>query len=203
MGKNYHLTRESLCQITAGERVHLGHLDAAPPLRRARPTSVTPRTSLLMDEGAKRWMLKTVRSQYWRVSRWYDVDDLIQEGYLTFYRIAKRYNATDRPHLMRLFQVSFTRHLHMLASKRTRDSSEVLAEEDLPECADDSARMSTFVAEAPARIRTLLKTLEKVDPKLLREPYRRNANGSRETYSERLCRLAGIDPKIDVLAELH
>lgn len=93
----------------------------------------------VMDDGAKGWLFKTAHKHYWRVCPFYDLEDLIQDGYLCYQRVYTRYCTTqeyrtdkgrlikerrpeelvtERRHLMRLFQTTFLNHIHDL-SKRT------------------------------------------------------------------------------------
>jgi hypothetical protein len=96
-----------------------------------------------MDDGAKLWMMKYARRHFWRVSSWCDLDDLIQDGYMTYYRIVAKYcyprrryitqhgqvmpprpkarPVKDRPHLMALFKLAFAQHIDELAKRRTAE----------------------------------------------------------------------------------
>src|ERR1700734_1858383 len=76
-----------------------------------------------MDKGARLWMIKFARQQIWRVQDGsYDLDDLIQDGIVTWYRIAEKYkNEVDaKKHLMSLFQVSFMNYINTMSKKRGR-----------------------------------------------------------------------------------
>ena len=120
-----------------------------------------------MDDGATRWLFKTARQNFWRVANWYDFDDLIQDGYLTYYRICRRYpDVKERAHIMGLFQVSFINHLHRLANLRTRASAEVTfadtnASEDtlLDKVVSNEAELLMFIAHAPGFVKQALGSL--------------------------------------------
>lgn len=82
--------------------------------------------SMDMDQGARAWLARTARKNYWRVSDWYDLDDLIQDGYWHWYRIINKYPYITKPRMTRnarriimgLFQRTYTNHLHDLAKRR-------------------------------------------------------------------------------------
>jgi len=176
-----------------------------------------------MDEGARRWLFKTVRKNYWRVCRWYDVSDLIQEGYAAYYEVAhKRYpHAVDPPHRMRLFQLVFMSRLHDLANKRTRLAAEV-CEADLAR--PDAAQVETVLtmiadeptlleavpalASAPQYVRDALALFGTPEGlRAVRAAYRKRREGRhlvRETLNERLCRLTGRDPReVDIVGGIR
>lgn len=81
-----------------------------------------------LDEGLKRWIYRTAHRNYWRVSRWYDLDDLIQDGFLCYQKCAHKYRRLqrkrkprkdDRRNFMALVKRAYENHIHDLASKRT------------------------------------------------------------------------------------
>lgn len=128
-----------------------------------------------MDEGARRWLLKTARSNYWRVASYIDLDDLIQDGYLTYHRVVSRYSQTkSRAHIMALFKRVYHNHLHDLANERSHSVAEVLYA-DLISSAGGPSVLSeeqvwerllavadtdlVFMAEAPRPIRDLLSAV--------------------------------------------
>ena len=106
-----------------------------------------------MDDGAKLWMMKYARKNFWRVAGWYDLDDLFQDGHMTYQRIVEKYcfpwrsyitqygqkmpprrkakPVKDRAHLMALFKLAFCQHIHMLARQRT-DAPETVASDLIP-----------------------------------------------------------------------
>lgn len=168
-----------------------------------------------MDEGARRWLFKTVRKNYWRVSSWYDVPDLIQEGYEVYYEVVnERYpNAVDPPHRMRLFQLAFLSRIHDLANQRTRAAIEI-REAELSRTSDNGAVSSVFdtfvdessllevlpaLAAAPQYVKDALALFATEDGlRKVRAQYRKVRVGKhlmRETLNERLCRLTRNDPR--------
>ena len=176
-----------------------------------------------MDDGARRWLFKTARKNYWRVSAWYDLDDLIQEGYVAYYIVLNKYpRAVDPPHRMGLFRVIFLNRLHDLANARTHMVQET-CESDLirPATSDTDEFFESPLAQIPAEpsilealsslsyapqyVRDALKLFASEDGlRSLRAVYRKVPVGEkcpgkrqhlrRETLNERMCRLTGYDP---------
>jgi hypothetical protein len=169
-----------------------------------------------MDQGGYRWLLKTARTNYWRVAHWMDLDDLIQDGHWQWWRLCRKYpHVVDRPHMMRLFQLTFTHHLHDLANKRTalgEVSIEVKVADDESKRGDIIDRLTApadigaaqiALATAPPAIHRVLEVFATADGRRkLNGVYRRTGRkgGLRETANQRLCRLAGIPTSIDIEA---
>lgn len=70
-----------------------------------------------IDAGMRKWIESTARKNHWRVRKWMEVDDLIQEGYLCVIKCRKKYphlagRRDSRKHFMALVQTTFTRRLH-------------------------------------------------------------------------------------------
>src|ERR1039458_4539334 len=151
-----------------------------------------------IDQGVEGWIYKTSKANLWRVVPLYDLNDLIQEGFLYFCIINHKYpNVTSRAHMMRLFQRSFINHLHDLAEMRTkRPTPEPLTIENGGEMISGflDAAFQTFIAQAPAHIRSVLVLFNTEDGcRKLRAAHRIRPGGTRETRNERWCRLIGVD----------
>jgi len=104
-----------------------------------------------VDDGAKRWLHNTARKHAWRVvDSHYSKDDLIQDGYVCYYRVIARYTGTSKyfttdrgnvievdrtnqkpltkAHLMSLFKTSFLNDITDKAKHRTRQPETTLAD---------------------------------------------------------------------------
>lgn len=157
-----------------------------------------------MDEGARGWICRTATKNFWRVHPWYELDDLIQDGYCLYYKMRRHYpDAVDRPHTMRLLQVSYINHIHNIARKRwdvvedmesQLNQDQITAVKNLP-C--DCAALLQLIAEAPSAVKAVL--VKAMTTTALRSRFRRRSNGSRETWNERFCWMAGLDPKTNKL----
>jgi hypothetical protein len=156
-----------------------------------------------MDEGAKGWLYKTACTNWWRVASYMELDDLIQEGYACYYYLHNHYkDVHDAPHIMSLFKVAFVNVIHDL-SKGTRSSGvgswvcwtdtygDSSAVDQVPAEVDDIADL---ISEAPPVLASALKALLASGEKLA-APYLRRNDGTRETFNDRLCSIAGLNPK--------
>lgn len=151
------------------------------------------------------WIVNKAKRDYWRVAGWYDLDDLIQDGYMCYARCHAKYPSDlSRRHFMALVQVSFVNHIHNLAKKKSLCQEQVLSEiahdgDERPESTADrllgvepeEATLGTILSQLPEGLRQLvLKLLDGGS----NTPYLRQ--GRRwETNNEFYCRLAGLDPK--------
>jgi len=155
-----------------------------------------------MDEGARLWTIKVANKEYWRVCRWYDVDDLVQDGVMWWYVTANRYPNAEKPHLMSLYKMSFARHITDLA--RDMASKYEAPCDDVSELANDAdaqSDMDRCIVEAPPVVRSLLQAVIDNPQELFAKRV------DKKTLNERLCKLVGIEPDFDlhaaVLAYLH
>jgi DNA-directed RNA polymerase specialized sigma24 family protein len=166
-----------------------------------------------LDEPARLWIYKIAHKQFWRVSRWYEFDDLVQDGFMKFYHVRAHYpKVKDQPHLMALFKVAFLNHIHLLASRRT-NSAEACFLTDLAagmslqadhelDVADavgppqePYALLFTALCNAPAPVVRLLEKIASEPRSLaLSAAYRKRRDGTKETLNQRLCRLVKLDP---------
>lgn len=152
----------------------------------------------------------TARREYWRVSRWMDLDDLIQDGFMCWYRVIRRYARVPHgssKHRMALFKRVFTNHIHDLSKRRSRLPE--MHFEDLPHDIADHLH-ATYASQdlygaAPPLVKLGLTVLMAPEhARSLRSHYRVRVDMSRETFNERLCRLAGLDPRvIDLAGEIR
>lgn len=156
-----------------------------------------------MDTGARGWIVKTIRENYWRVADYYEFDDLVQDSYLVWKKIVDRYpDVTEPKHRMALFKTAFRNHIHDVSKKRTLYVERYTLEADMPVSmetlreGDDGSQdpnAGLIVSQLPDKLKNMLARLctEKRN-----YPYRRYLDGTRETFNERLCRLAGLDPDL-------
>ena len=170
-----------------------------------------------IDDGVRGWIFKTAMKNYWRMASWYDFEDLIQDGFLHFYRVRERYkDVKDKPHLMRLFQTCYRNHIHDLANKRTRtpehlfvdlitpDSSEYDVLDRLKGIEEEIGPLLVLLRQAPSEVREVLE-LFLTDSGLckLSGPTLRFDN-ARETFNAKLCRLLGKNSeRCDVLGSVR
>lgn len=92
------------------------------------PFLVAAKDDPFLDEGARGYIVNTAKREFWKMAEWYELDDLIADGYLCYYRCRSRYLPTiqrcepkfagQRKWLMALVKRAFFNHISTLASKR-------------------------------------------------------------------------------------
>ena len=168
-------------------------------------------SDLFPDVGARRWLLKYVKKNFWRVAAWIDYDDLIQDGYVAYYETRMRYpTATEPAHIMWLFQLVFRSKIEDLVRANTNQVDD--ARSDLVETIEspnmiipDFSNFHALLVKAPELIKEALSLL--IDEQARNElttPFVKHDNGRRETMNDRMCRLLGKDPNcIDIVGQLR
>lgn len=153
------------------------------------------------DRGLRGWIIKYAKKNYWRVASWYDLEDLIQDGLLAYALCRQKYGhrVENRRHFMSLVQVVFANHVTDLANARTKSVQEISisqiaaqgrelqALEYLAGAEDGGQELKAALSLASEEILAFLKLFE--TPEGLAEldkPLRRRADGTRETWDERL-----------------
>lgn len=158
--------------------------------------------TILPDEGARKWLFKYAKKNYWRVAQWIDFDDLIQDGYVEYYEVLKRYpSATEPAHIMQLFKLCFCSKLEDLVRANTKQVDD--ARSDLVEVYEsplmvvpDSSVFTALVVKAPQLVRDTIALLaDEKNRDVLSAPFKRYDNGRRETLNERVCSMLGLDYK--------
>lgn len=179
-----------------------------------------------LDEGMRGWIISTAKKNYWRVAAYYDLDDLIQDGYLCYAKCHARYThltvkrhplKDDKRRFMALVQAAFTNHITTLAWKRSRlpeqnfsatahvlgvpDEGALL--EDLLSPQQEQATVSLLLSTAPKEIKRLFELLVEDAVSLggyLRMRRQGQRSRQRETNNEYFCRLLGLNPaEIDLI----
>lgn len=184
----------------------------------SKPSAARPRSRLLpqpgdLDDSARIWMVRYARKNFWRVAAWYDLDDLIQDGYMCWAHICRYYCNSERDapvteikHLMSLFKRAFSNHVHQLANKRSAGNwfspfcGEMVVTEECVDLEDPALVLPTStdadaisLAEAPPAVRKLIDEITQ-HPELVDVQCRRQLAGRRQTTNEWLCSIVGLDP---------
>lgn len=165
---------------------------------------------MFMDEGARKWLFRYSKKNYWRVAAWMDFDDLIQDGYGEYCEVLKRYPQAETPqHKMRLFQLCFRSKMEDLVRANTRQLDD--ARSDLVEIFDgdavlipDFSNFYTLLIKAPQVIKDALALLaDDSSREEFCKPFVRYDSGRRETLNDRFTRMLGQDSTVDVVGQLR
>lgn len=124
-----------------------------------------------LDAGMRGWIVNFARSSYWRVQNTMELDDLISEGYLAYYRCRDRYtdltqrkhpSAAQRRQFMALVKVAFRNRITTLAWEATNRAS-VMSDEGtpLPVVTYNEGPLAVLLAKAPKEIGDILSVFVK------------------------------------------
>lgn len=79
-----------------------------------------------LDAGMKGWLVRKANEEHWRMSAWYELDDLIQDGYICYCKCVRSYpqlaeiknpDSGQRKWFMALVQTTFHNHIMTLGGK--------------------------------------------------------------------------------------
>jgi DNA-directed RNA polymerase specialized sigma24 family protein len=164
----------------------------------------------LPDEGAQRWLRNYANKNFWRVASWMDYDDLVQDGYMCYADTIRRYpNTQTREHTMSLFKLVFRSHIEDLVRKSRKQVLDE-ARSDIVEIVDnytyspDNSDFNAMILKAPKVVRdAVLLFLDDSTLEQLRQPYRRDDLGRRETLNDRICKLLNKPNSLNLVALLR
>lgn len=176
-----------------------------------------------MDSGAIGWMVRYAKANFWRIKKvtpTIQLMDLIQDGRECYYYTIRKYPAAvERRHIMRLFKLVYRSRIEFLAHgksisrnnscnpKSVEHECDTDALSSLTTSLTDSELASIYVliTEAPPYIKALLEVINTAaGQQRLRDAYKLESNGHRETVNERLRALIGCsDKSLDLVGELR
>ena len=163
------------------------------------------------------WIYNTSYRNLWKVSKWYDFEDLVQDGLMIALKCRARYGSDITPaHFTALVQTSFRNHIidlqrtncsvfeyHVVDLEGKSFTSEADAFDILrqPEYADQE--IACTLSELPESIKAVLRLFLSSDSlRKLRLPMRETLTDS-ETPAKRLKRLANWPEEKDFESELE
>jgi hypothetical protein len=178
------------------------------------------------------WIKNHSSRNYWRVAKWMDLADLVQDGIMIAYKIEKRYGRPgidiDEPHYMSLLKKSFHNHIADLLRRSRGDMAEIhfsdmentlvgtgvilkgrSHNESVVDrlAKDNEPLMQDFwmmIQEMPAQLRAgVLLLMTDEGAEKLRSALRLRWDGTEETTEERLYRLTGFSERKDFDIELR
>jgi DNA-directed RNA polymerase specialized sigma24 family protein len=132
-----------------------------------------------LDEGMRGFIHSTARKEFWRVASWYELDDLVQDGYMCYYKCRDRYGVlsvknhpskADKKWMMSLVKTTFLNHVrHKLAGKMRYGHEVPVSQLGAPEAEfgdiwdsgiippqSEEATLAAMVAQAPYEIKQLM-----------------------------------------------
>lgn len=153
------------------------------------------------------WIVNTAKRNHWRVSLWYDMEDLIHDGIVCFCRCRDKYDdVANQAHFMALVKTTYTRHIHNLSLVRSR-LEEIHIADLVDEDVDTHKSFDKFVYEReeatflvmvsrlPEEIKDLFVTLVN-DARNIK--YLTRSDKTRETTNEWLVRIGNLPEGMDI-----
>jgi hypothetical protein len=156
------------------------------------------------------WIKRYAQKNLWRMPPFFDLEDLIQEGYMVYSRCNQHYPMTLRQkHFMALVQRSFANRIHRLANARTAMIKEIAMGagpeferemEFFSPTEPEEASFMTLFGQLPDEIMAMFTTIMNDARNIPMLVY---SDGRRETTKEYLARICGLPEDIDVEALLR
>lgn len=147
-----------------------------------------------------KWACSFIHRNNWRCDHIHDFDDLLQDAYLTYLKIVKRYPRVIEPaHFMALFKTAMIYQMHDKAryvkAKNVRHADvldfDLLCNKLIGD--ENAGYLSITVNNAPVQLRHALSVFENT-PEALRRAPRNTPKKYRENLNMKLSRILGMNP---------
>jgi hypothetical protein len=166
------------------------------------------------------YVINGMKANYFRVSRTLSREDYMQEAYLVFLRVVRKYEGTvtEPKHMMALFKQAWANELNDLATRDTQQrmfvqaplsrddgGEDVEAFEPAGDCDNDGA-LATMLRQAPREVSMVLNLFLSAPQEVLDvalASWRGKDRRCRTGGSQRICHLLGIDPSVDVMQRVE
>ncbi|MNK87230.1 hypothetical protein D3C87_1071610 [compost metagenome] len=161
------------------------------------------------------WTANFVAAHMWKVERTQQRADVMQEAYLVFMKVSRRYPELDDPrHFMALYKTSWTRRFTDLANADTADRVTVgmgstapgedgEQEREFVGVTDNDGTLAVLIRQAPAEVKQVINLFLSAPQEILDVALAGWTGKRDERYatggSRRLCRLLGLPDDLDVM----
>jgi hypothetical protein len=145
------------------------------------------------------WSVNYIKKNMWSIEQGvYEIDDLLQEGYLLFLKLRDYYPRVVEPaHFLSLYKTAF-RNMFFDLTRVVRNKNRAVEQGMallMTPCEMAEIPTELVLAEAPVELRLILSVYQDdALLKKLREPLRTNSRQPRESFNSRICKLIGLDP---------
>jgi hypothetical protein len=153
-----------------------------------------------------KWTASFIRDNKWRVDRIHDFQDLMQDAYLIFDKIAEAYPRVISPsNFFGLYRRAIINKFHDRSCAKTRHGKvEVTLPEDVADFfigrigeAGNAGYVTALINELPEEMRLVIQHMTSNEPR----PHR-SRNQPRENLSRKICRTMGLPEDRDPVKEL-
>lgn len=123
------------------------------------------------DTGLQGWLKNTAREEYWRVKKWYQLSDLVQDGVICYCKCRNKYilgptkpgwqdlntatpSDAQRRHFMRLVQSAYWNHIKTLSGRFARACEDRVS--DLTGGGDEMRTLENWLPPQPEEASAIL-----------------------------------------------
>ncbi len=159
------------------------------------------------------WVVNHLKTNYWRVAKTMQRDDVLQEAYLVFMRCAAKYPIMDTPqHFMALFKTAWINQFTDFANKDTAsrvvtEMPRIRVDDDLVEYepageADNDGYLSVLLSEAPKEVLMVMNLFLSAPQEIVElalASWRGKDRRCKAGGSKRINQMLGLPPDLDVI----
>ena len=157
------------------------------------------------------WAVNFCSENAWRVSATMELNDLLQEAYLTYLKVVEKYGKTAKngPHFMRLYQTTLRNRVTDLAwdasevyTKTKREEVAEFSLESVMGDSDNDGYLSVLIQQAPTEVKMVLNMILNAPQEFVEvtmASWRRGDNRMSNGGCTRINRALGLDPEINVM----
>lgn len=162
------------------------------------------------------WVVNHMAANFWRVERTQCRDDVMQDAYIVFARVAEVYPGVEAKHFMALFKRSWTNHFTDLANEDTqsrrvgravvRNSEGQEQDAEYIGETDNDGVLATMLRQAPEEVTAVLALFLNAPSEILElalaswkgEDRRMKSGGSKK-----ICQMLGLPEDLDVMRQVE
>lgn len=156
----------------------------------------------------KGWARSFTIKNKWRCDTILDNEDLMQDAYLVFLKLAKHYPGVREPrHFMALFKTALSNEMHNYA-RTMRGRPDTIDDGDCVEYTN-WGYVAALLATAPEELKLALAVyadegkLKELSDDPIRPRFSRDNLVARETLNDKLARIGGFNPSFDVVTAIR
>jgi len=162
------------------------------------------------------YVVNSLKVNRWRIEASMTQDDAMQEAYFVFLRCSRKYPDVEAKHFMALFKMAWHNELNDLANQDTKLRAMVPfqrttaranggeeSEYDPIGETDNEGALAVLIRQAPREVQAVLNLFLSAPQEILDlalAGWNGRNNRTKTGGSERICKLLGLQPDLDVLS---
>jgi|ERR1019366_4799806 hypothetical protein len=160
-----------------------------------------------------------LKKNYWRVQSHMEYDDVMQEAYVKFLYLKRKYGALDTPqHFMALYKISWVNDFHELSTLASKHRLEVCEHQLLDEDSDyfnmiesvvgdtnNDGELSVMIEQAPSDVKLVLQLMLTAPVEALEmfSAIWKQQGKKKEFNNTHLCEILGLPFKTDIVGKIN